>query len=162
MKKPALILLMILTAAVLCAETHTITLVSRVEKNDATYAVRSKETGRTDASVIYSTEEIPQADVRTFFDILRFNGGGPSRPVLIQISATELTARCGGKTYSTAGVSIGMDGIRHGSSVSFMEDPGPAESAVSVVGSFDVLWPTAPDLVPAVYQAGITITATVL
>ena len=65
MKKAVLVLLMVLVAAVVFAETQTITLVSRVEKVNAKYAIRNAETGKIDASIIYSTDEIAKTDVRT-------------------------------------------------------------------------------------------------
>ena len=162
MKKAVLVLLMVLVAAVVFAETQTITLVSRVEKVDAKYAIRNAETGKIDASVIYSTEEIAKTDVRTSFDIIQINDSNSFESVLLQVSATELTARVAGKTYSTNGVSIEMNGVQYGSEVSFVRFVAGASAAGTVVGSFDVAWPTNSDLVDATYQACVTLTATAL
>ena len=162
MKRAVLVLLMVLVAAVTFAETQTITLVSRVEKVDAKYAIRNAETGKIDSSIIYSTEEISKNDVRTSFDIIQVNDSNAFGSVLLQVSATELTARVAGKTYSTNGVSIEMDGVQYGSSVSFVRFVNGASAAGSVVGSFDVAWPTSAELVEATYQACVTLTATAL
>ena len=162
MKRAVLVLLMVLVAAVCFAETHTITLVSRVEKVDAEYAIRNAETGKIGASVVYSTDEIADADVRTSFDIIQINDSNAFGSVLLQVSATELTAKVDGKLYSTDGVSIAMNGVRHGSEVSFVTYTAGATAAGAVVGSFDVEWPTSAELVEATYQACVTLTATTL
>ena len=162
MKRAVLVLLMVLVAAVAFAETHTITLVSRVEKVDAKYAIRNAETGKVGATVVYSTDEIADANVRTSFDIIQSNDSNAFGSVLLQVSATELTARVDGKTYSTDGVSIEMGGVQYGSSVSFVRYTAGATAAGTVVGSFDVEWPTNSELVSTTYQASVTLTATAI
>ena len=160
MKRAVLVLLMVLVAAVCFAETHTITLVSRVEKVDAEYAIRNAETGKVGASVVYSTDEIAKADVRTSFDIIQINDSNAFGTVLLQVSATELTAKVDGKVYSTDGVAIRMNGTEFGSEVSFVRYTAGATAAGAVVGSFEVEWPTSAELVEATYQACVTLTAT--
>ncbi len=162
MKRAVLVLLMVLVAAVCFAETHTITLVSRVEKVDAEYAIRNAETGKVGASVVYSTDEIAKADVRTSFDIIQINDSNAFGTVLLQVSATELTAKVDGKVYSTDGVTITMNGVEYGSEVSFVRYTAGATAAGAVVGSFEVEWPTSAELVEATYQACVTLTATTL
>ena len=162
MKRAVLVLLMVLVAAVCFAETHTITLVSRVEKVDAEYAIRNTETGKIGASVVYSTDEIADADVRTSFDIIQVNDSNAFGTVLLQVSATELTAKVDGKVYSTDGVAIRMNGAEFGSEVSFERYTAGATAAGAVVGSFEVEWPTSAELVEATYQACVTLTATTL
>ena len=162
MKRAVLVLLMVLVAAVCFAETHTITLVSRVEKVDAEYAIRNAETGKVGASVVYSTDEIAKADVRTSFDIIQINDSNAFGTVLLQVSATELTAKVDGKVYSTDGVAIRMNGTECGSEVSFVRYTAGATAAGAVVGSFEVEWPTSAELVEATYQACVTLTATTL
>ena len=162
MKRAVLVLLMVLVAAVCFAETHTITLVSRVEKVDAEYAIRNAETGKVGASVVYSTDEIAKADVRTSFDIIQVNDSNAFGTVLLQVSATELTAKVDGKVYSTDGVAIRMNGAEFGSEVSFVRYTAGATAAGAVVGSFEVEWPTSAELVEATYQACVTLTATTL
>jgi len=162
MKRAVLVLLMVLVAAVCFAETHTITLVSRVEKVDAEYAIRNAETGKVGASVVYSTDEIAKADVRTSFDIIQVNDSNAFGTVLLQVSATELTAKVDGKVYSTDGVAIRMNGTEFGSEVSFVRYTAGATAAGAVVGSFEVEWPTSAELVEATYQACVTLTATTL
>lgn len=162
MKRAVLVLLMVLVAAVCFAETHTITLVSRVEKVDAEYAIRNAETGKVGASVVYSTDEIAKADVRTSFDIIQINDSNAFGTVLLQVSATELTAKVDGKVYSTDGVVIRMNGTEFGSEVSFVRYTAGATAAGAVVGSFEVEWPTSAELVEATYQACVTLTATTL
>ena len=162
MKRAVLVLLMVLVAAVCFAETHTITLVSRVEKVDAEYAIRNAETGKVGASVVYSTDEIAKADVRTSFDIIQVNDSNAFGTVLLQVSATELTAKVDGKVYSTDGVAIRMNGTEFGSEVSFVRYTAGATAAGAVVGSFEVEWPTSAELVEATYQASVTLTATTL
>ena len=162
MKRAVLVLLMVLVAAVCFAETHTITLVSRVEKVDAEYAIRNAETGKVGASVVYSTDEIAKADVRTSFDIIQINDSNAFGTVLLQVSATELTAKVDGKVYSTDGVAIRMNGVEYGSEVSFVRYTAGATAAGAVVGSFEVEWPTSAELVEATYQACVTLTATTI
>ena len=61
MKKMMMTVMMILVAAACCfaeTHTHTITLISRVEKQTPEYAIRNHETGETGASVLYITDEI--------------------------------------------------------------------------------------------------------
>ena len=55
-----------------------------------------------------------------------------------------------------------MNGVQYGSSVSFVKVVAGASAAGSVVGSFDVAWPTNSELVEATYQACVTLTATAL
>ena len=164
MKKMTVAMMMILVAALFCcfAETHTITLVSRVEKLDAQYVIRNNETGAVGASVVYTTKEIAKHDVTTSFDIIHRNDCNGYNAVDFTISATELKAKVDGKIYSTKGVSIHMDGQKMGHTFSFSRTTEGAISAGSIVASFEVIWPTSENLVQAVYEACITLTATSL
>ncbi len=163
MKKTMMIAVLILVAAACCfAETHTITLVSRVEKMDAQYVIRNNETGETGASVVYTTGEIAKHDVSTSFDIIQCTDCNGVNAVRFTVGATELRARVNGKSYSTDGVSILMDGVKFGSTVSFERTTVGAVAAGAVVGSFEVIWPTNANLVNAVYEACVTLTATAL
>ena len=163
MKKMTVAMMMILVAALCCfAETHTITLVSRVEKLDAQYVIRNNETGAVGASVVYTTGEIARHDVATSFDIIHSVDCNGYNSVDFTISATELKAKVDGKIYSTNGVSIHMDGQKMGSSFSFNRTTEGAVAAGSVVASFEVIWPTSAELVQAVYEACVTLTATAL
>ncbi|MBQ2049087.1 MAG: hypothetical protein II493_01590 [Spirochaetales bacterium] len=101
MKKALLVLMMVLAAAVLFAETHTIVLVSRVEKLDAQYVIRNNETGAIGASVVYSTKEIVKQDVNTSFDIIQSCDSNGINTVEFTVSATELQANVNGKLYGT-------------------------------------------------------------
>ena len=162
MKKMMTIAMMILVAAACCfaeTHTHTITLVSRVEKQDARYVIRNSETGAVGQSVVYSTDEIAKSDVRTSFDVIQScNSNGVNRSQLT-VSATELAARVDGKVYSTDGVQIVMDGVQCGSSVSFTRQTVGFVAAGSVVAGFEVIWPTSENLVQATYEASVTLTA---
>ena len=160
MKKALLVLMMVMAAALLFAETHTIVLVSRVAKKDAQYVIRNNETGAIGASVVYSTREIAKGDVNTSFDILQSCDSNGTDTVDFTVSATELRARVDGKLYSTNGVSIQMDGRQYGSSVSFTRTTVGAIAAGTQVASFNVVWPTSAELVPATYEASVTLTAT--
>ena len=163
MKKTMMIAVLILVAAAACfAETHTITLVSRVEKMDAQYVIRNNETGETGASVVYTTGEIAKHDVATSFDIIQSTDCNGINAVSFTVSATELVARVNGKLYSTNGVSIVMDGQAYGSTVSFARNTSGAVAAGATVASFNVIWPTSAELVQAVYEARVTLTATAL
>lgn len=163
MKKTMMIAVLILVAAACCfAETHTITLVSRVEKMDAQYVIRNNETGETGASVVYTTGEIAKHDVTTSFDIIQSSDCNGINAVSFTVSATELVARVNGKKYSTSGVSIQMDGQSYGSTVSFERTTVGAVAAGATVASFEVVWPTSANLVDAVYEAVVTLTATAL
>ena len=163
MKKTMMIAVLILVAAACCfAETHTITLVSVVEKMDAQYVIRNNETGEIGASVVYTTGEIAKHDVSTSFDIIQSTDCNGVNAVRFTVSATELKARANGKSYSTDGVSILMDGQQFGQTVSFVRTTVGAIAAGAVVGSFEVVWPTNANLVNATYEACVTLTATAL
>jgi hypothetical protein len=163
MKKMTVAMMMILVAALCCfAETHTITLVSRVEKLDAQYVIRNNETGAVGASVVYTTGEIAKHDVRTSFDILQSCDSNGYNVVKFTVEATELRAVVNNKLYSTEGVSILMDGVKFGSSVSFERTTVGCVAAGTTVASFEVIWSTNSNLVDAVYEASVTLTATAL
>ncbi len=163
MKKMMTAMMMILVAAVCCfAETHTITLISRVEKVDAQYVIRNSETGAVGESVVYSTDEIAKADVRTSFDVIQSCYSNGIQNVAFTVSATELKANVGGRAYSTDGVSIVMDGKVFGSTVSFARQTVGYVAAGTVVESFEVIWPTSQNLVQATYEACVTLTAVAL
>ena len=101
MKKTMMIAVLILVAAACCfAETHTITLVSRVEKQDAQFVIVNRETGKSGASVVYTTGEIARHDVSTSFDIVQSTDCNGINAVSFTVSATELVARVNGKKYS--------------------------------------------------------------
>lgn len=163
MKKMTVAMMMILVAALCCfAETHTITLVSRVEKLDAQYVIRNNETGATGASVVYTTGEIAKHDVRTSFDIIQSCDSNGYNSVLFTVSATELRAVVNNKLYSTQGVAILMDGVQFGSTVSFERNTVGCVAAGATVASFEVIWQSNANLVEAVYEACVTLTATAL
>ena len=163
MKKMTVAMMMILVAALCCfAETHTITLVSRVEKLDAQYVIRNNETGATGASVVYTTGEIAKHDVRTSFDIIQSCDSNGYNSVLFTISATELRAVVNNKLYSTQGVAILMDGVQFGSTVSFERTTVGCVAAGATVASFEVIWQSNANLVEAVYEACVTLNATAL
>ena len=163
MKKTMMIAVLILVAVAACfAETHTITLVSRVEKLDPQFVIRNNETGETGASVVYTTGEIAKHDVRTSFDVIQSTDCNGRNSVLFTVSATELIAKANNRIYSTNGVSIQMDGQSFGSTVSFARTTVGAVAAGVTVSSFEVIWPTAAELVQAVYEARVTLTATAL
>ena len=103
MKKMMMTVMMILVAAACCfAGTHTITLISRVEKQNPEYAIRNHETGETGASVLYITDEIAKQDVGTSFDIIQICHSNDFSKVQFTVSATELTAKVDGKVYNQA------------------------------------------------------------
>ena len=161
MKKMMMTAMMILVAALCCfAGTHTITLISRVEKQDAQFVIRNAETGATGASVVYCSDEIARQDVSTSFDIIQCNDSNGINSVSFTVSATELKARVGGKTYSTNGVQVVMGGVSFGSEVSFTRTTVGAIAAGTVVDSFEVIWPTNANLVDATYEACVVLTAT--
>lgn len=160
MKKALLVLIMVMAAALLFAETHTIVLVSRVEKKDAQFVIRNNETGAIGASVVYSTREIAKGDVSTSFDIIQSCDSNGINTVEFTVSATELQANMNGKLYSTKGVAIEMNGRQYGSQVSFTRTTVGVVAAGSAVASFNVIWPTSAELVEATYEACVTLTAT--
>lgn len=160
MKKALLVLIMVMAAALLFAETHTIVLVSRVEKKDAQFVIRNNETGAIGASVVYSTREIAKGDVSTSFDIIQSCDSNGIDTVNFKVSATELRAMVNGRLYSTNGVSILMNGRQYGSEVSFTRTTTGVVAAGTEVASFNVVWPTSAELVPATYEASVTLTAT--
>ena len=165
MKRTMMIVAMILVAAACCfaeTHTHTIVLMSRVEKMDAQYVIRNSETGEVGASVVYSTSEIAKVDVRTSFDVLQSCASNGINRVDFTVSATELMAVVDGQLYSTEGVSIIMDGSSFGSTVSFTRMTAGYVAAGSVVAGFEVIWPTSENLVKATYEACVTLTATSL
>ena len=161
MKKTMMIAVLILVAAACCfAETHTITLVSKVEKMNPQFVIRNNETGAVGASVVYTTGEIAKHDVATSFDIIQNNDCNGVNTINFTVSATELKAVVDGKVYSTDGVSIVMDGRQYGSTVSFARNTNGAVAAGAVVGNFEVVWPTSANLANAIYQACVTLTTT--
>ena len=163
MKKMMMTAMMILVAALCCfAGTHTITLISRVEKQDAQFVIRNAETGAMGASVVYCSDEIARQDVSTSFDIIQCNDSNGINSVAFTVSATELRAKVGGKTYSTNGVQVVMGGVSFGSEVSFTRTTVGAVAAGAVVDSFEVIWPTNSNLVDATYEACVVLTATSL
>ena len=163
MKKMMTAMMMILVAAACCfAETHTITLISRVEKVDAQYVIRNNETGAIGESVVYTTDEIAKADVRTSFDVIQSRHCNGIQNTVFTVSATELVAVVDGRVYSTDGVSIVMDGQAFGSTVSFARQTVGYVAAGSTVASFEVVWPTNQNLVQATYEACVTLTAVAL
>ena len=163
MKKTMMIAVLILVAAACCfAETHTITLVSRVEKQDAQFVIVNRETGASGASVVYTTGEIARHDVCTSFDVIQSTDCNGRNTINFTVSATELSANVNGRVYSTKGVSILMDGQSYGNTVSFERITDCAIAAGAAVASFEVIWPTSANLVDAVYEAVVTLTATAL
>ena len=163
MKKTMMIAVLILVAAACCfAETHTITLVSRVEKMDPQFVIRNNESGETGASVVYTTGEIARHDVCTSFDVIQSTDCNGRNTINFTVSATELRANVNGRVYSTKGVSILMDGQVYGNTVSFARNTVGAVAAGATVASFNVIWPTSAELVQAVYEARVTLTATAL
>ena len=158
-------MMMILVAAACCfagTSTHTITLISRVEKQDAQFVIRNAETEEAGASVVYCSDEIARQDVSTSFDIIQCNDSNCINSVAFTVSATELQARVGGKTYSTNGVQIVMGGVACGSEVSFTRTTVGAVAAGTAVESFEVIWQTNASLVEATYEACVILTATSL
>jgi len=162
MKKMVVTMMILLAAACCFADTFTVTLVSKVEKVEAQYAIRNNETGATGAAVIYTTDAIANQDVTTSFDIIQTNKSNWGRRVAFQVSATELVANVEGKTYSTEGVSIVMNGEQCGSSVGFVREFKGVTAAGTTVGSFEVVWQSNASLVEATYEACITLSATAL
>ena len=165
MKKMMIAMMMTLVAALCCfaeTHTHTITLVSRVEKVDAQYVIRNNETGAMGQSVVYSTDEISKADVSTSFDVIQSRHCNGVQNTVFTVSATELVANVDGRVYSTDGVSIVMDGQAYGSSVSFARQTVGYVAAGSSVASFEVIWPTSAALVEATYQANVTLATAAL
>ena len=165
MKKMMTVLMMILVAAACClaeTHTHTITLISRVEKQDPRYVIRNNETGEMGASVMYITDEIADQDVRASFDIVQSCCSNGINRVNFTVSATELVAFVGGQVYSTYGVDIEVGGTGYGSSVEFTKTTVGPVSAGTVAASFDVIWPTSENLVQATYTACVTLSTTAL
>ena len=165
MKKMMTVAMMILVAAVCCfaeTHTHTITLVTRVEKQDARYVIRNNETGEMGASVMYITDEIADQDVQASFDVIQSCYSNGINRVNFAVSATELVAVVDGQVYSTDGVSIEMDGVSFGSSVEFSRTTVGAVAAGTVAASFNVIWPTDASLVETTYTACVTLAATAL
>lgn len=163
-KKKAMLMAFMTLVAVLCcfAETHTITIVSRVEKQEPRFIIVNPETGDAGASVVYTTGEISRRDVTTSFDIVQCTDCNGKNAVALSVSATELTAKANHMVYSTDGVSIIMDGQSFGSTVSFTRITECAIPAGTTVASFEVIWPTGANLIDAVYEACVTLTTTVL
>ena len=110
----------------------------------------------------YTTGEIAKHDVSTSFDIIHAIDCNGQNSVHFTASATELRANVNGKSYSTNGVSILVDGQHHGEQVNFVRTTSGAIAAGEVVESFEVIWPTSANLVDAVYEACVTLTATAL
>ena len=166
MKKRMMMIAMMILVAVACCfaetRTYTITLLSRVEKKDAQYVIRNSETGAIGESVVYSTDEIAKGDVRTSFDIIQSCESNGVNMAQFTVSATELKANVNGKSYSTDGVLIVMDGQGFGSSVSFTRSTFGYIAAGTVVEGFEVVWPTSADMVQATYEACVTLTTVAL
>ena len=165
MKKMTVAMMMILVAALCCfaeTHTHTITLMSKVEKRDAQYVIRNSETGAIGESVVYTTDEIAKQDVRTSFDVIQSCDSNGVNMAQITVSATELRANVDGRVYSTDGVSISMGGRAFGSTVSFARQTVGYVAAGTVVESFEVVWPTSGNLVQATYEACVTLTTVAL
>ena len=165
MKKMMTVMMMILVAVACCfagTHTHTITLISRVEKQEPEYAIRNHETGETGASVLYITDEIAKQDVGTSFDIVQICHSNCFSEVQFTVSATELIAKVDGKVYSTNGVDIVKDGVSYGSRIEFTETTVGLVEEGTVVASFAVNWPTDSNLVQASYTACITLETTAL
>ena len=163
MKKAMVMAIAVLVAVFCCfAETHTITLVSRVEEQDARFVIVNRETGDSGSFVVYTTGEIAGHDVKTSFDIVQCTDCNVQNALSFTVSATELKAKVDNRSYSTNGVCIRMDGQSFGSTVSFTRITECAVKAGTTVASFSVIWPTDADLVDAVYEACVTLTATVL
>ena len=162
MKKAMVIAIAVLITAFCCfAETQTITLVARVEKQYPQFVIRNNETGEIGSSVVYTTGQIARRDVRASFDVIQSTDSNGFNTITFTVSATELKAAAKHKVYSTDGVSIVLDGRSCGSEVSFERTTSTAVAAGTSVASFDVIWPTNEDLVKAVYQACITLTVVV-
>ena len=163
MKKAMVIAIAVLITAFCCfAETQTITLISKVDKQYPQFVIRNNQTGETGSSVVYTTGEIAKRDVRASFDIIQSTDSNGFNAITFTVSATELKAAKKNKVYSTDGVSILLDGQSCGSEVSFERTTTAAVAAGTSVASFEVIWPTNDSLVKAVYQARVTLTATVL
>ncbi len=160
MKKMMTVAMMILVAACCFAGTFKITLLSRVEKMDPQFVIRNTETGASGASVVYITDEIAKGDVRTGFDVIQSTNSNGVNIVDFTVSATELVARVGGRTYSTEGAGIVIDGVNHGAVAQFTRATVGAVAAGAVVESFEVVWPTSAALVQATYEACVTLSAT--
>ena len=72
MKKAMVIAIAVLITAFCCfAETQTITLISKVDKQYPQFVIRNNQTGETGSSVVYTTGEIAKRDVRVSFDIIQ-------------------------------------------------------------------------------------------
>ena len=164
MKKATVIAIAVLFAAVFCcfAETQTITLVAKVDKQYPQFVIRNNQTGETGSSVVYTTGEIARCDVRASFDIIQSTDSNGFNTTTFTVSATELKAATKRRVYSTDGVSIFLNGRSCGSEVSFSRSTTTAVAAGTSVASFEVIWPTDDSLVKAVYHASVTLTATVL
>ena len=163
MKKAMVIAIAVLITAFCCfAETQTITLISKVDKQYPQFVIRNNQTGETGSSVVYTTGEIAKRDVRASFDIIQSTDSNGFNNITFTVSATELKAARKNKVYSTDDVSILLDGQSCGSEVSFERTTTTAVAAGTSVASFEVIWPTNDTLVKAVYQARVTLTATVL
>ena len=163
MKKAMVIAIAVLITAFCCfAETQTITLISKVDKQYPQFVIRNNQTGETGSSVVYTTGEIAKRDVRASFDIIQSTDSNGFNTITFTVSATELKVARKNKVYSTDGVSILLDGQSCGSEVSFERTTATAVAAGTSVASFEVIWPTNDALVKAVYQARVTLTATVL
>jgi len=164
MKKALVAMILVLVAAFCYAETgtYTVTLVSKVEKVDAQYVIRNAETGVAGAAVVYTTGAIANQDVQTSFEIVQSNNSNSCATILFQISATELTAEVDGQLYTTEGVTIGMNGVNYGSTVSFARVTAGAVAAGTVIGQFNVEWKTNANLIDATYNACVTLSATAL
>ena len=106
MKKAMVIAIAVLITAFCCfAETQTITLVARVEKQYPQFVIRNNETGEIGSSVVYTTGQIAKRDVRASFDVIQSTDSNWFNTITFTVSATELKAAAKHKVYSTDGVS---------------------------------------------------------
>lgn len=136
---------------------QSIVLVSVVDEVVPQYDIENEETKVRGQSIVYSTDSIAKSDVSTSFNIIQSNDSNCRGETAIVVSATELTAQIDGKTYTTEGVDIVMDGISFGSSADITHSYDGIVMAGYNVGSFTVNWKTNENLVDAVYQANITL-----
>lgn len=165
--KKAMTVLMVLLVAVLSisalTETHTVVLISVVNVELPEFAIRNTETGEVGKSVVYSTSKITEGDVRTAFDIIQTNNSNYFGNLSFTVSATELMAFVNGRSYSTEGVQVIMNGVACGNSATFTKSfQGATLAAGTTVESFEVLWNGNAALENATYEAAITLGYTAL
>ena len=136
---------------------QSIVLVSVVDEVVPQYDIENEDTKVRGQSIVYSTDSIAKGDVSTSFSIVQSNDSNCRGETAIVVSATELTAQIDGRTYTTEGVDIVMDGVSFGSSADMTHSYDGIVMAGCNVGSFTVNWKTNESLVDAVYQANITL-----